>query len=204
MAQASILLLLLVAAASHGSAVKKQQDCENSLDFDACIPAAGAEETGVVRWIVGYEGLDFSGAAHTTKIPVGACISMLSPITSINTYGACVKVFESLDCTGHALTINPAAGFYFSDLTLMVHAHDVDGDSLSGPARSVQGCLDPRDSETGDVDVFDEIHFRGESKTIRLEAGVCTDLEDMRDRVSSINSHDYCAELFLQVSLMRV
>ena len=143
-----------------------------------------------------YDSKDFSGSTREVSADRDRCVSFNSSIWSVNTRGSCVSLYR--ECKGERLDLHPEAGPFFADVSRVVKRRGVQG-HLSSPAQSfkIDADCSPAGKSHSEITVYDETHFAGESKVFTLDSDACVDLQDMRDRVSSLKTQRTCAQLFL-------
>ena len=175
-----LLLLLSLHASNAVSIEKKKADC-SVLAGDDCLTS----DRKPLPTIVTYEGKDFNGRSSDHQVEADTCRSLDQPALSINTYGTCVQLFYSSDCSDDSDNIlKPDDGFYFMDVS-------GPGDA---PVRSFKGCA--REEELfASASLYPQTQMQGEAQDVRVKAGECLDLQP-ETHVASIDTHETCVSLF--------
>lgn len=142
----------------------------------------GQVNAGFIRL---YEKQDFNGAVQD-NLPIDAtCHNLDQEISSAVTYGACIHFYYEKDCTGRGTTREPEDGFYFSDVSGI----------LDEGVKSYIGCIS-QNSYDDEIELFEGDDQSGESEIIKGSDSECHDLDNTRNKVSSVQTHESCVELF--------
>ena len=187
----AVLLLLVSCAAAQ------VEDCANDIKDEPCVsqplPSPAPAVTSPDQFVSAFQELDFNGPKQSFVAVPGECVPLGEKgAKSLNTYGSCVELFTSTDCSGtDRRKLRPVNGFYFYDVTIDVSL-TLEADKK--PIRSIKGCHEEPNSG---VSVHDGVQYQGKSKFVSLDDDSCQDLGDMRDKVTSLKHNERCAELFL-------